>query len=454
MQIDKNLSNKLVKSATSARKIFMLSMPLMITELSTSLMLLFDRLILSNYSYETMNAAISAGATVNIFQYGILSLTTIATVFSGRHNGARHYDKVTEPVWQMIWFSIISSVLFISLGIFAGTFFVNASYHATGLIYYKILMSFGFLTGLIGALSSFFISTGKTKTITIAAITANIINCSLDMILVFGIQNIIEPMGIYGAAIATVVSQICQIIILLIIFFKNSNQIKFKTRNMHFNLDILIDCLKTGIPVSFSHIIEFSAWAFIIYLLSGMGNEYMLVYSIGYTLFHLYRFAQDGLQKTTASIAANIIGDKKYFLLNKLLLSSFKVHILMVIICMMPAIFFPEYFVKMFSLFKEETIYPSTLQAIYYTLISVWIYFILDGTTWLIASILTAFKDTFIPMLANGLASWLIAVAPIIIFVVYRHGDPEIIWIIPSFYTTSIGIFYWTRLKKHLKRVN
>ncbi|NQY42312.1 MAG: MATE family efflux transporter [Legionellales bacterium] len=437
--------------ANSPWKIFKIAAPLMLTELSTSLMLVLDRLILSNYSYHAMNAAISASASIMVCQYGFLSLTTIATIFAGNHNGARKFHKVPEPIWQMIWFSITSSIIFIALGNFAGKILINPNFYDDGLQYYRIIMSFGFLISLIGAISSFFIATGKTKIITYSVICANIINLILDIILVFGISNIINPMGTKGAAIATVIGQFIQALLLLLIFLNKNNRKAYRTHYCKIKLKILFECINIGLPVSISHLIEFTSWAFVIYMIGSLGDSYMLVFSIGNTLFYLYLFALDGMQKTTSSIASNLLGSEKHHLIKRLISSSIKMHFVIAFFLMIPSVIFPDLFIRAFSLIHEEKIDMSLLQAIHTSLLFVWIYFIIDGITWIIASILTAFRDTFIPMILNGMTSWLISVLPIYIFVVKNNGAPELMQIIPCFYTSLLAISYYLRLRTHIK---
>ncbi len=452
----KNINNNkldMTHYSGSSWKIFKIAAPLMLTELSTSSMMVLDRLILSNYSYHSMNSAISASASIVVCQYGFLSLTTIATVFAGNNNGAKKFHKIPEPVWQMIWFAISSSILFIILGNFAGEMLVNPNFHDEGLDYYRTLMSFGFLISLIGAISSFFIATGKIKIITYSVICANLINLLLDIILVFGVPDIIKPMGTKGAAIATVVGQMLQVLFLFVAFLSKNNKKFYKTSHFKIQFSVLLDCIRIGLPTAISHLIEFTSWAFVIYMIGNLGDDYMLVFSVGSTLFYLYIFALDGMQKTTTSIAANILGSNKHFLIKKLIFSSIKMHLIIAIILMLPSIIFPNFFIKAFSLIHKEEIDISILQSTYICLIFVWIYFIIDGITWIIASILTAFKDTLFPMIFNGIASWLIAVLPIYIFVVKNKGAPELIQIIPCFYTLALAIAYGIRLNRRMQKI-
>ena len=82
------------------------------------------------------------------------------------------------------------------------------------------MMMFGPTFAAYGALSGFFVGQGKTRLITLLAIGANVINALLDVCLIFGVQGFIHPMGVQGAAIATSIGSLFQMLVLLYFFLK------------------------------------------------------------------------------------------------------------------------------------------------------------------------------------------------------------------------------------------
>ena len=73
----------------SRRELFTLPVPLMLSALSGNLRVVFDRLVLSHYSLEVMNAAAAAGMMAMIFIYGAIGIVSIAEVFGGQFNGSK-----------------------------------------------------------------------------------------------------------------------------------------------------------------------------------------------------------------------------------------------------------------------------------------------------------------------------------------------------------------------------
>ena len=106
----------------SVRELFTIAFPLMLSILSGNLMMFLDRLILANYSLEAMNAAAAAGMACMVIQYGAIGIASIAEVFVGQYNGAKKYAQAAQPTWQMVWFSLMTTVIFLAAAKWSGPF--------------------------------------------------------------------------------------------------------------------------------------------------------------------------------------------------------------------------------------------------------------------------------------------------------------------------------------------
>ena len=135
-----------------------IAFPLMLAALSVNLMMFCDRIILAYYSLQAMNAVAIATMFIAVFQFGIIAIVSIAEVFVGQHNGAKRYQQLAEPVWQMIWLSLASFIIFMPLAFFTGKWVLPPHYHTLGITYYKIITAFSTIMALSAALSAFFIN--------------------------------------------------------------------------------------------------------------------------------------------------------------------------------------------------------------------------------------------------------------------------------------------------------
>src|SRR5262245_51493661 len=173
----------------SMRELWTISLPLMISLLSGSLMLFLDRLLLAQASIDCHNACTNAGVFAAAVQFPFLSTASIAEVFVGQYNGAGQKYKLGEPVWQMIWLSLFTSVIFIPLGLFGGQlFFTIPSLSELEQLYFGWIMLFAPFFCLASALTTFYIGQGHVKFVTVVVILANVVNVGLDLLLIFGVS--------------------------------------------------------------------------------------------------------------------------------------------------------------------------------------------------------------------------------------------------------------------------
>lgn len=432
----------------SKRELWAIAFPLILSSMSGFLMLFCDRIILARYSTTAMNASVAGGITYALFIYGAIGITSIAGVFVGQHNGAKHFHKLGEPVWQMIWFSVMTAAFFIPAALFLGPTFVPEEYYTDGLPYYKILMLFGALSPLFAALSAFFVGQGKSRIILIATSIGNLTNLTLDIILVFGIPSVIEPMGTTGAALATVACLIIQTLILAILFFSSNNRKTYGTNRYKFDSEIFWKCIRIGTPNSISHMIEIGAWTLFIHWMAELSLIHMTVTAVGQSIMMLFVPLIQGHERGITSIASNYIGARKSHVIKKLLKSSFSIQGIMAI-CISPIfIIFPDQVIELFMEGdKIEAIRDSFIPIMRIGLFFLWLYFIFDGIVWIFAAILTAAGDTLFIMYINAIMVWSFAILPSYIFIVKPHGSAKLVWAITVFYASLNSICYYFRYR-------
>jgi len=421
----------------SLKELWTLAFPLMLTALSGTLMLSCDRLILARFSLEAMTAGTAAGTSVAIFSFGFIGIAGMAEIFVGQLNGAKTYKKVAEPVWQMIWFSLLATLIFLPLAFYADTFFVPAAvYEKGGREYFVWLMAFGCLPPLIAALSAFYIGIGKVKLVTYAAIFANILNAGLDILLVFGIPNYLEPMGVKGAAIGTILAEALQALILLTVFLKPLYRQTYNTHIFTFKGHSFWQIIKIGTPNAIGHIVEIGAWAFLMHMINWLDHTFAILMSLSQTIYILFSFLSDGMQKGVIAVGANFIGAQAYPYIKKVLFSAIKLHIICMLFLALPLLFYPELLLRFFL--QYEKVDPSLLLklqgSIGYVLMWVWISLCLDGLKWIIAGILTAGGDTKFVMPMQAIGAWLFAITPTYLFVLTFDYSPFLVWPILSCY--------------------
>lgn len=397
----------------SLRELSLISIPLMISSLSSMAMLFVDRLFLANYSLGAMKAAVSATTLGWAVCSGWLVLSSISEVFVAQYNGANRFKEIGRPVWQMIWLGFISFLFFIPLSKW-GVFFVFGTDIEQEMEreFFYWMMLFGPTFAFYGALCGFFVGRGKVGVITWLAVISNILNAVLDYLLIFGIVGFIPSMGVRGAAIATCGSLFFQTLILFYIFLKKDFRETFGTDNMRFDSKLFWSCLKVGSPAAVVASIELLGWSCFYIMMSWIGNEYLIIAGICQSIVILFYFIVDGVNKGVTTIAANLIGSKNLDLMGKVCWSGIYMHIFAFFIVLGSVFLSYEtvqfYFLK--HLNEQETL--SLTRPLTISLFLTVFYLFLEGLRMVFAGILTAGGDTFFLMLIGTFSVWIFLVLP------------------------------------------
>ncbi|OAI50399.1 hypothetical protein AYO37_01150 [Opitutia bacterium SCGC AG-212-L18] len=392
-------------------------------------MMFADRMILSRYSVEVMNASVVAGAIYGAFMFSLLSLALIAEVFVGQYNGSGQLNKIGRPVWQMVWFSLMTILVFWPAGLFLGDLFLVKEATKAGIPYFKGIMLFGPAVPMIGALGAFNVGRGKTLAVTLIVAGANIMNVILGIIMVFGIEGVFPAMGGKGAAIAMGISQLMQVVVLFMIFLNKKNRHRYGTGDFRFNKTEFYKCIKVGAPNAIAFGIGIASWAFFNDLVAGTGAAYMTALAICQNYFFLFYFITEGMGKAVTTITANMIGAKKHEMVEKLLRSAMKMHLIFIALLAIPLIF---YSAPLIDLFLRNNPTAENIVGLYEmadsALTWIWVTILFNGFFWIFMSQLTAAGDTKFIMYLNMVSGWTLMVMPAYVFIKLFGYSPTLSW--------------------------
>jgi multidrug resistance protein, MATE family len=429
-------------------KLWRISLPLMLTTLSANMMFLLDRLILVRYSIEAMNAVAVAAMSCAIFQFGGVAIASIAEVFVGQYNGAGQHEKTSQPVWQMIWFSLSLFIICWPIALWVGPYVIPEPLHKEGVPFFQLVMFFSPLIAIIASLSAFFIGRGFVRLVTWCTLICNLVNAALNIVLVFGIEGYISSMGTKGSAIATIAAQSIQILLLGSVFLNKYNRKHFKTGSYQFNSTLFWDCLKVGTPSSISHMIEIAAWATLFRIAATVNLDYVTIQTVGNSMLVFFAFVTEGIQKGVIAIASNLIGARKDHLIQALFKSGCMMHLVFIFLFSIPLIFYPSIIICQFLPGVQDPTLPLYSECVA-VLRLVWVYFIFDGIVWILSGILTAGGDTRFIMFMNASAAWLFAILPIYVAVHYFHVHSSTAWGLCTIYGAANLIAFFLRYRSN-----
>lgn len=410
----------------SLRELCVIAFPLMISSLSVMAMVFTDRLLLASYSPAAMNAAVNATTFGWAFLFGWMVMCGISEVFVAQFNGAKEYHKLGRPVWQMIWLSLSSIAFFAPLAIWGGEWVYPGEEYVLERTYFEWMMLFGPSYALFSALCGFFIGKGKIALITGIAIAANVINASLDYVLIFGIEGFLDPMGVKGAAIATSGSSVFETLVLFAIFLRKENQEKYGTGLFKFSSSLFWQCFRVGFPGAIFVMIEVLGWAAYYAMMDYVSERHITIVGIAQSIVLLLLFLAEGVNKAASAVAGNLIGAKKPYLIKKMVKAGFLLHLIFFAFLCLGCAFYSDWVTGLF-LTKAD---PAAIASMQETLrICVFLtigYLLFEGMRMVISGVLTAAGDTMFLLIAGSLSVWFLLVIPNYYFIVYLGLPVEV----------------------------
>ncbi|MDR0695606.1 MAG: MATE family efflux transporter [Holosporales bacterium] len=428
---------------SSLKSILKVTIPVILSTLSINLMYLTDRLLLAAYSFDAMNAAAIAGNLVAAFTYLIGGIAGTAEVYVGQYNGSKQYDKLAAPIWQMIYLSLLSIVVLWPLAYFSEYFNTLPPYYLSdGVAYQSVLMYFGFIPGLIVALSAFFIGQGKARIVSMVVISGTALNALLSYFFIFEMRQ-----GCRGAAIGTVISEIFQVVLLTAVIFAKKNRKTFNTvKNNRFNKELFCSCIRIGAPIAIGNFTALLAWCSIHTIMGYASKDLATIYGLCINLYILFLFAGEGASKAIASIASNMIGRSDFESIRR----TVKVFIWLTtgfcFCTVTPMLIAPDWIVQASCNLHEggRFLAGQCKTALYVTLANVPI----EAVLYIYWGVLLSGGDTKYAMFVHQVVFWTTVVLPV--YIMYKFGvlsSAAHVFFLMMLWMTIVDILFYKRYR-------
>lgn len=301
----------------SFKKINSLAIPALISGIAEPLLSTTDLAIvgnIDNYATESIAAIGIVGAFLSMLIWVFGQTRSGISSIVSQYVGAQKEDEIKNLPAQAI-FIVLATSLFILLISFPFSKEIFTFYNAKGIVldfsveYYKIRV-FGFpFTLFTIAIFGTFRGLQNTYYPMVIALIGTAVNVVLDLILVYGIENVIPAMNIKGAALASVIAQIVMAIISAVLLLKKTHvslKVTFPFHqeiprfvNMVLNLFVRTIAINTALYFGTS----FSA---------GYSDSHVAAYTIGFNLWLTGAFMIDGYSSAGNILSGKLLGSKAY----------------------------------------------------------------------------------------------------------------------------------------------
>ena len=242
------------------------AVPIMLTQAGQITVNLADNIMVGHLGTAELAGVSFANSILILGMVFGIGFTQGLTPHVGKSFGKGDHARVGSLLESSITLNIIAGVI-LTLVMYGMSFFMNSMGQPEDVVlqaklYYNTLL-FSLLPFIVFfGLRQFSEGIGITKYAMYITLVANAINIVLNWALIYGHLGF-SPMGVKGAAIATLISRVIMLVSFLVIFFKlkyYNQYIKYFTEKL-LNKNVIRDILKTSIPLSFQNLVEITAFS-------------------------------------------------------------------------------------------------------------------------------------------------------------------------------------------------
>ncbi|PTX44962.1 putative MATE family efflux protein [Christiangramia gaetbulicola] len=306
-----------MENSVSFKNINKIAIPAIIAGIAEPLISLTDIAVIGNVdenSIEALAAAGIVGSFLSAIIWIVAQTKTAISAIVSQHLGANRLHAVKTLIPQAIAFNFIFSlVIYATTAFFARAIF--SAYNAEGLIlqysedYYQI-RALGYpLTLVTFAIFGVFRGLQNTLWAMKCSLTGAAVNIVLDYLLVYGVDGLIPPLHLKGAAYASLAAQGTMLVMALWFFFKKTP--------FHLKLSFNINPRMRGLLIMAANLfIRTAALNFAIYLANAYatdyGKNYIAAQSILMNIWLFFSFFIDGYANAGNAIGGKLLGAHDY----------------------------------------------------------------------------------------------------------------------------------------------
>jgi len=386
---------------------FDLAYPVMLSHLGQVMVQVSDSMMVGRVGTESLGGATFANSLFGVFLMMGIGMSYAITPQTAKADGENDHLKLTEILKHGLLVNFVFGVLLASALVIGNEVLWHFNQPETivelAIPYFKVIALSLIPFMIFQAFRQFAEGLGYTKQAMYITITANIVNILLNYIFIFGKLGF-EPMGLYGAGLATLISRV--LMALMIALFVNFNH-RFAVYKEHFRVGnfsmyLVKDNLRLGIPMTFQLTFEVTTFSVAAIMVGWLGKIQLAAHNIALNMASITYMISLGIAAAATIRVGNQLGKKDYNTMRQAALTCF----LMVIIFMSAtalAFIFGRKFLPTLYIEDVEVIQQASL-----LLIVAGLFQLSDGIQVIGLGSLRGMSDVKIPTIITLIAYWVI----------------------------------------------
>jgi MATE family, multidrug efflux pump len=256
---------------------FAIAAPMVVSQASETLMLFFNRWVVSFLGADYIPASMSGGLSSFVFTAFFTGITGYVNALVAQYHGARREERCVQVASQGFWLSLGFYPLLLLLIPVGHRLFLWAGHSpiqvALEFSYYRILMLGSIIFMGQSVLVGYFVGLGRTRVVMVANLLGILVNLPLNWCLVFGKLGF-PRLGIEGAALGTLGGSLFILTVLLVSYLRSPGyRARSGGRSWAPRGDLLRKLLKYGLPAGAELFINVFAFNVFVQLMQSYSEQ-------------------------------------------------------------------------------------------------------------------------------------------------------------------------------------
>jgi len=297
----------------SYKRIWSIAWPVILGSIAQNALNVVDTAFLARVGEVALGASAIGGLfylTLAMIGFG---LSLGSQIIMSRRYGERTHAEIGQTFRHTLIIAFFFSVIAIGIYFWFGKNILGLLMHSstivdacTEFLQYRMWGLFFAFANFI--YTAFYVSIARTRYIIRATIITAGVNIILDYALVFGHWGF-PQMGIGGAALASVIAELCAMLYFIVVSISPVNIAKYRLWTTDsFSLSAAWSVLKISGPLMLQNMISFTSWFIFFILIERMGERALAVSNVARSMYMILLLPTWGFAQASSSLVSFVIG--------------------------------------------------------------------------------------------------------------------------------------------------
>ena len=347
------------------KQLLVFSAPILAGHIFQNLYNSVDSIVVGRAVGTTALAAVSASFDFSNLLIGFFTgFSTGSGVLIAKCFGAGNYKKLHDAIHTAVMFSLIIGLVIAGAGILLAPLLLRvvncpADVYAEAMSYLRIYLIGVLFTSIYNVGAGILRAVGDSRTPFIYLVITSFCNIVLDILLV-----VVIPLGVSGAAIATVVSQLISVVLVFRRMRYTNDIYKLTPKDLKLHGVLLREILSLGLPAGIQISLVSLANIFIQSYVNSFGSAAMAGIGAGKKIDRFVGMATQSLGLATATFVGQNIGANKVDRAHRGVRAALGISLVYVLLCGGAIILFAPSLVRVFSSDEAAVSYGANMMRI------------------------------------------------------------------------------------------